>query len=127
MPFFVIPAHNHTDSTGATSLVREEKVYLPLRSKWDPFFKLSPGIGLVYAVYLAYRALQTKAFVCYQTSYVPSGKCGNIECSMILRKPWGDCAISLLGGTGLLILGMVIFVILSIVYRALKACCCCCC
>lgn len=124
MPFFVIPAHNHTDSSGATSLVKEAKIYLPPQHKWDPFFKLTPLIGLMYAVYLAYRACKTKAYVCFQTSYVPNGKCGNTECSMILRKPWGDFVTSVLGGTGLLILGMVIFVISNIVYRALKACCC---
>lgn len=127
MPFFVIPAHNHTDSSGATSFVSEAKIYLPPQPRWDPFFKLAPGIGLVYAIYLAYLAYQVKTYVCYQTSYVPSGSCGNIECSMILQKPWGDCVISLLGGTGLLILGVAIFVILFIVYKALKACCCCCC
>ncbi|AGW38749.1 hypothetical protein CPE2_0330 [Chlamydia pecorum W73] len=124
MPFFVIPAHNHTDPSGAKSLVKEEKIYLPPEHKWDPFFKLTPVIGLVYAVYLAYRACQIKTYVCCQTSYVPNGRCDNIECSIILRKSWGDCVTSLLGGTGLLILGMVIFAIFAVMYRALKACCC---
>lgn len=44
MPFFVIPAHNHTDSSGATSFVSEAKIYLPLQPRWDPFFKLAHGI-----------------------------------------------------------------------------------
>ncbi|WP_042280562.1 hypothetical protein [Chlamydia pecorum] len=124
MPFFVIPAHNHTDPSGATSMVRETKIYLPSQHNWDSFFKLTPVVGVVYAVYLAYRAWQTKVFVCCQTPYVPNGRCSNIECSMILRKSWGDCVTSLLGGTGLLILGIVIFVIFTVVYRALKACFC---
>lgn len=124
MPFFVIPAHNHTDPSGSKSLVKEAKIYLPPEHEWDPFFKLTPVVGLVYAVYLAYRAWQIKAFVCCQTPYVPNGGCDNIECSIILRKAWGDCVTSLLGGTGLFILGIVIFVIFTVVYRALKACCC---
>lgn len=41
MPFFVIPAHNHTDPSGATSMVRETKIYLPSQHKWDPFFSNS--------------------------------------------------------------------------------------
>lgn len=56
MPFFVIPAHNHTDPSGSKSLVKEAKIYLPPEHEWDPFFKLTPVVGLVYAVYLAYRA-----------------------------------------------------------------------
>lgn len=123
MSIIILPSHLHTDPSGTKEQVKSHPVILPPKPKFHTVLTLTPGIGLIYSVFLALRAVLCNRLIRSQLPYNPNSACDNVECATISKKAWGDFLTALLGGTGFLIISIVVCVIFASIYKVLKEFC----